>query len=127
MTWQAGTRATIREDYRTLRGQAKSIGVQVIFPSVLPLGEKDEAKNRCIMQINFCLCGWYSHEGFGFYDNWTFFNDLRVSGRNGIHLSRRGKEVSRKRLATVVRWTLKLKDLAGGIQSGSTHAISSGE
>lgn len=74
MTWQAGTWATIREDYRTLKRQAKSIDVAVIFPSVLPLGEKDEAKNRCIMQIHFWLCGW-CHECFGFYDIGRFFND----------------------------------------------------
>ncbi|XP_040977090.1 uncharacterized protein LOC121232754 [Aquila chrysaetos chrysaetos] len=89
----------IKEDYKALGMQAKSIGAQVIFSSILPVRGKGLARNRCIMQINFWLRGWCRCEGFGFYDNGTFFDDYSLLGRDGIHLSRRGKGIFGSSLA----------------------------
>lgn len=86
---------------RTLRGQVKGVDVQVIFPSVLPLGEKDEAKNRCIKKsTSGSVAGAVMRVLV--YDKWTYFI-LSVSGRNGIHLSRGGKGTFGSGLAAVVR------------------------
>ena len=96
----------IKEDYKALGVQVKSIGAQVIFSSILPVRGKGAARNRRIMQINFWLHGWCRHEGFGFYDNGTFFDDYSLLGRDGIHLSRRGKGIFGSRLANLVRRAL---------------------
>ena len=101
--WNLGR---IRQDYKALVVQAKSIGAQVIFSSILPVRGKGAARNRPIMQINFWLCGWCRREGFGSYDNRTFFDDYSLLGRDGIHLSRRGKGIFGSRLANLVRWAL---------------------
>ncbi|KAK4816812.1 hypothetical protein QYF61_023499 [Mycteria americana] len=45
------------------------------------------------MQIKFWLLGWCRCEGFGFYDNRTFFDDYNLLQRDGIHMSRRGKGI----------------------------------
>lgn len=41
------------EDYKALRVQAKSIGVQVFFSSVLPVREKDAVGKTYIKKIRF--------------------------------------------------------------------------
>ena len=102
-SWNLGR---IKEDYKALGVQVKSIGAQVIFSSILPVRGKGAARNRCRMQINFWLRGWCHREGFGFYDNGTFFDDYSLLGRDGIHLSRRGKGIFGSRLANLVRWAL---------------------
>ena len=93
----------IKDDYKALGVQVKNTGVQVIFSSVLPVGGKMEARNRCIMHIHFWLCGWCWCEGFGFYDNGTFCEDYNLSGRDGVHLSRTGRAVFGSRPANLVR------------------------
>lgn len=49
------------------------------------------------------LWDWCHHKGFGFYD--TFFNDLL--GKNGMHMSLRGKGTFHSKLAKSVRQALK--------------------
>lgn len=41
------------------------------------------------MQINT----WLQHQGFGFYDHKTFFDEYNLLGRGGIHLCRKGRQV----------------------------------
>ncbi|GAB0205522.1 hypothetical protein GRJ2_003017800 [Grus japonensis] len=93
----------IKEDYKALGVQDKNIGAQVLFSSILPVGGKGAARNRSIMHINSWLCGWCRHKGFGFYNNRTFFDDYNLLGRDGIHLSGRGKAIFGSRLANLVR------------------------
>jgi len=102
-SWSLGR---IKEDYKALGVQAKSIAAQVLFSSILPVTGKDIARNRHIMQINFWLGGWYHHGGFGFYDSGTFFDDYSLLGRNGIPLSIRGRGIFVSRLANFVRQAL---------------------
>lgn len=42
----------IKEDYKALGGQLKNTGAQVIFSSILPVGRRREARNRCIIHIS---------------------------------------------------------------------------
>ncbi|GAB0184010.1 hypothetical protein GRJ2_000866300 [Grus japonensis] len=81
-------------------------------------------RNRCIRHSNW-LCGWCHREDFGFYDNGTFFDDYNLLERDGIHLSRKGKEIFGSRLANLVRRALNRRTRGGGVQSGNTHAIAS--
>lgn len=93
------------------------VGVQVIVPSVFPLREEDEAKNRCIKKsTSGSVAGAVMRVLV--YDKWTYFI-LSVSGRNGIHLPRRGKGIFGSGLAAVVRWALNRRTW----QVGSKVAI----
>lgn len=40
--------------------------VLVSFSSILTVNWKGAARNRCMMWVNFWLCGWCHHEGLGF-------------------------------------------------------------
>ena len=102
-SWNPGC---IKEDYQALGVQARSIGVHVIFSSILTVRIKGAARSRCIMQINFWLCGWCCPEGYGFYNNGIFFNNCILLGSDKIHLSRRGKGIFGGRLASLVTWAL---------------------
>lgn len=66
---------------------------QVIFSFILLVRKKSAARNRCIMQISYWLCGWCLQEVFGFYENGEFFSDYTLLKRDGIHLSRRDKGI----------------------------------
>jgi len=89
----------IKEDFKALGVKAKSIGAQVIFSSILPVGGRGSARNRRIMSIHTWLRGWCCCEGFGFYDNGTFFNDYNLLERNEVPLSRKGQGTFGNRLA----------------------------
>jgi len=54
------------------------------------------------MGTNSWLRGWCRREGFGFYDNGTFFNDYNPLERDGTHLSTKGKGIFGSRLANLV-------------------------
>ena len=84
----------------------KNVGAQVIFSSILPVQGKGSARNRHIIYINSWLRGWCHREGFGFYDNWVFFNDDNMLGRDGVHLPKKGNRIFSSRLANLVRQAL---------------------
>jgi len=88
----------IKEDFKALGVQAKTIDAQVNFSFFLPFRRKGAARNRCIINIKSRLHGWCHREGFGFYDNKTFFSDYKMLGRDGIHLSTRSKRIFGSRL-----------------------------
>lgn len=99
--WNLGK---VKDNYKALGVQAWSTGAQVTFSFILLVREKGAARNRCIMQINYQLCDWCLHEGFGFYDNGRFFGDYSLLERDGIHLSRRDEGIFGNRLANMLRW-----------------------
>lgn len=53
--------------------------------------------------MNYWLCDWCLHEGFGVYDSGGFFGDYSLLETDGIHLSRRNKEIFGSRLGNMVR------------------------
>lgn len=73
----------IKKDYKAL-GVKKTVA-QIVFSTILPAGEKGAARTRCRMHINVCLHGWCHHEGFGFYDIGTFFNEYNLLEGDEIH------------------------------------------
>jgi len=94
-SWNLGR---IKEDFKALGKQAKSIGAQDTFSSILPVGSKGSARNRHIMNINSWFHGWCNQECF----NGTFFNDYNLLGMDVIHLSRKGKGIFGIRLVDLV-------------------------
>jgi len=92
----------IKEDFKALGVKAKCFGAQVIFSSILPVGGRGSARNRCIMGSSSWLHGWCRRECFGFYVNGTFFNDYNLLERDGTHLSRRDKGIFGNKLANLV-------------------------
>lgn len=48
----------IKEDYKSLRMQVKSIGVEVIFSSILPVRGKSAARNNNLYNANYLMASW---------------------------------------------------------------------
>jgi len=92
----------IKENFKVLGVKAKCFCAQVIFSSILPVGGRGSARNRCIKSINSWLHGWSRYKGLGFSDRGTFFNDYNQLERDEIHLSRKGKGIFGNRLANLV-------------------------
>jgi len=85
----------------------KNPSAQVIFSSILLVGEKRKARNRRVIHINSWLCGWYQLKDFGLYENRTPSEDYDLLGRDGIHPPRRGRAIFSSRLASQVKQALK--------------------
>lgn len=96
----------INGNYKALGRQVKNIGAQVIISFILSVGGNWGTRNKHIIHINSWIqdrCCW---EGYGFYDNGTFFYNCNLLGRDGNHLSRRYKQIFGSRLANLVRQAL---------------------
>lgn len=97
-------------------------------PDGLILPVRGVARSRDIVQVNTRLHGWCHHQGIGFYDHGTFFEEYKFLRRDGIPLSRRAGESSLENSPTVNciihKWTgdWVAKPLCSHKQqSGRTH------
>lgn len=90
----------IKDNCKALVRQVENISAQVLFPSILPAGETETVRSRRRVQIKIWL------RDTGFYDNGFCFNDGNLLGRNGNHLSKKGKRIFSIRLASLVRQAL---------------------
>ncbi|XP_068784552.1 uncharacterized protein [Struthio camelus] len=101
-----GKLETIKQDFRALGMVVKGLGAQVVFSSILAVRGKDGRSSRPIFQVNNWLrhCCW--QQGFGFCDHGTLFEDQQLMGRDGIHLTKRGRRVFANRSASLVRRAL---------------------
>lgn len=74
----------IKENYKALDVRyivhLNNLVTQVIFYCILPVRKKSAARNRHIMQTNFCLSGRCCHEGFGSYNYRTSFDYYSKGG-----------------------------------------------
>uniref|UniRef100_A0A8C3IF96 SGNH hydrolase-type esterase domain-containing protein n=1 Tax=Chrysemys picta bellii TaxID=8478 RepID=A0A8C3IF96_CHRPI len=91
----------IKSDYRALGVRVKEFGAQVVFSSILPVKSRGLGRNRCIMEENAWLRRWCRQESFGFLDHGMLFEE-GLLGKDGVHLSRRGKTLFGHRLANLV-------------------------
>jgi len=57
----------IKRDFRALGRLLKGLGVQVVFSSVLSVGDWDLRKRRRVDMLNEWLCKWCRTQGFGYY------------------------------------------------------------
>ncbi|KAM7138764.1 uncharacterized protein RBU57_016504 [Macrochelys suwanniensis] len=95
----------IKSDYRALGVRVKDFGAQVVFSSILPVKGRGTGRDRCIVEVNAWLRRWCRQEGFGFLNHGMLIQE-GLLGRDGVHLSRRGKTLFGHRLANLVRRAL---------------------
>lgn len=67
--------------------------------------QKQEMTEADTVQMNICFWG-CCHEDFGFCDNGLCFNNCSMLGRDGIHLSIKGKRIVGSSPPNLVRWAL---------------------
>ncbi|XP_074975977.1 uncharacterized protein LOC142069262 [Caretta caretta] len=108
-----GTNDTAKNDlewitahYVALGRRIKEFEAQVVFSSILPVEGKGLGRDRRIMKVREWLHRWCRREGFGFFDHGTVFQEGGVLGRDGLHLTKRGKSIFASRLANLVRRAL---------------------
>ena len=56
----------IKSDFRALGRLPMGSGAQVMFSSVLSVGDWDQHKRRRVGMLNEWLCEWYCAQGFGY-------------------------------------------------------------
>ncbi|CAM4563036.1 unnamed protein product [Lepidochelys kempii] len=90
----------------------------MVFSSILPVEGKGQGRDCRIVEVNEWLRRWCRREGFGFFDHGMVFHEGGVLGRDGLHLTKRGKSIFASRLANLVRMALnrgkETKALRGG-------------
>ncbi|CAM2113005.1 unnamed protein product [Caretta caretta] len=96
----------ITADYVALGRRIKELEAQVVFSSILPVEGKGLGRDRRIVEVNEWLRRWCRREGFGFFDHGMVFHEGGVLGRDGLHLTKRGKSIFASRLANLVRRAL---------------------
>ncbi|XP_065451200.1 protein shisa-4 isoform X1 [Chrysemys picta bellii] len=96
----------ITADYVALGRRIKEFEAQVVFSSILPVQGKGRGRDRRIVEVNEWLRRWCRREGFGFFDHGMVFQEEGVLGRDGLHLTKRGKSIFASRLANLVRRAL---------------------
>ncbi|CAM5113691.1 unnamed protein product [Natator depressus] len=96
----------ITADYVALGRRIKEFEAQVVFSSILPMEGKGQGRDRRIVEVNEWLRRWCRREGFGFFDHGMVFHEGGVLGRDGLHLTKRGKSIFVSRLANLVRRAL---------------------
>ncbi|XP_053898073.1 cytosolic Fe-S cluster assembly factor NUBP1 isoform X1 [Malaclemys terrapin pileata] len=96
----------ITADYVALGRRIKDFRAQVVFSSILPVQEKGLGRDRRIVEVNKWLRRWCWREGFRFFDHGMVFLEGGVLGRDGLHLTKRGKNIFASRLANLVRRAL---------------------
>ncbi|KAG6933402.1 hypothetical protein G0U57_019236 [Chelydra serpentina] len=96
----------ITADYVALGRRIKAFEAQVVFSSILPVAGKGRGRDRRIVEVNEWLRRWCRREGFGFFDHGMVFQEEGVLGRDGLHLTKRGKSIFGSRLANLVRRAL---------------------
>ncbi|XP_073193149.1 uncharacterized protein [Lepidochelys kempii] len=96
----------ITADYVALGRRIKELEAQAVFSSILPVEGKGRDRDRRIVEVNEWLRRWCRREGFGFFDHGMVFHEGGVLGRDGLHLTKRGKSIFASRLANLVRRAL---------------------
>ncbi|CAM5108087.1 unnamed protein product [Natator depressus] len=96
----------ITADYVALGRRIKEFEAQVVFSSILPVEGKGQGRDRRIVEVNEWLRRWCRREGFGFFDHGMVFHEGGVLGRDGLHLTKRGKSIFASRMANLVRRAL---------------------
>ncbi|XP_065436072.1 uncharacterized protein LOC135979801 [Chrysemys picta bellii] len=96
----------ITTDYVALGRRIKEFEAQVVFSSILPVQGKGRGRDRRIVEVNEWLRRWCRREGFGFFNHGMVFQEEGVLGRDGLHLTKRGKSIFASRLANLVRRAL---------------------
>ena len=68
----------------------KGSGVQIVFSSVILLGDRDPERRRRTGQVNNWLRGWCLNQGFGYFDLGQAFEKPGMWAADGLQLSKWG-------------------------------------
>ena len=90
-TTEAATRRlqNIKRDFMFLGKMLKGSGAQVVFSSVLSVGDWDPRRRRHTDQVNDWLRSWCHVQGFGFCDLRRAFERLDMLTLDGEHPTKR--------------------------------------
>jgi len=103
---------------RGFRALVTGSGMQVVFPSILPVAGNDEGRNRKTQQINTTLRDWCHWQNLGFFDHKSVYMMSGLLATDGAHLSQRGKRIFAQVLAglteTAVNEIWRGKDIKSG-------------
>ncbi|XP_073435803.1 uncharacterized protein [Dendrobates tinctorius] len=97
---------TICRDFEDLGKKVKELGAQVVFSSILPVDGHGTRRWNKILQVNNWLRRWCRQQRFGFLDHGVNYLYDGLLARDGVHLTKTGKQVFGSRLATLVRRAL---------------------
>ena len=81
----------IKRDFISLGKMLKGSEAQVVFSSVLSVGDWNPRRRQRMHQVNEYLCNWCHVQGFGFHDLGNSFERLNMLTRDGVHLNKMGK------------------------------------
>ena len=96
----------IKRDFRTLGRLLKGLGVQVVFSSVLSVGDGDPHKRGRVDMLNEWFCGWCHTQGFGYYGSGHSLEKRGMLTADGSQLARRVTNILGNKLAGLISWAL---------------------
>uniref|UniRef100_A0A8D0KK09 SGNH hydrolase-type esterase domain-containing protein n=1 Tax=Salvator merianae TaxID=96440 RepID=A0A8D0KK09_SALMN len=98
--------ATVCSDFEDLGKKVKELGAQVVFSSILPVDGHGKRRWDRILEVNNWLRQWCYQQGFGFLNHGENYLYDGLLARDGLHLTKTGKNVFGKRLASLIRRAL---------------------
>ena len=81
-------------------------GPQAVFSSVLPVRGIGRESADGINKINKWLREWCHEKGFGYLCHETSFAKSGLLGKDGVHLSEKGKTIVGSKLSSLIRRAL---------------------
>jgi len=101
-----GDFATICRDFEDLGREVKKLGAQVVFSSILPVDGHGPRRWNMVLRVNNWLRRWCYQQGFGFLDHGVNYLYDGLLARDGLHLTKTGKDTFGRRLAGLIRRAL---------------------
>lgn len=109
-----GNLGSIKWDYRALGAVVKVMGAQVVpTSSVLLMRGKDVRKRALIEEVKNWLWNWCGQQGLRFCDRGTLFEDQCLLGRDGVQLSKWGKDNFADSMADLIRRAINKEEGEG--------------
>ena len=96
----------ITADFEELGRELKNFGAQIVFSSILPVLGRGIERERKILRVNDWLRRWSRREGFGFWDHGLRFLEDGLLAKDGLHLTRTGKNVFGHSMRNLIRRAL---------------------
>ena len=97
----------IKTDFEALGGKLKNIGAQIVLSSILRVLGTGLEGERKILRVNDWLRRWCRRESFGFWDQGLRYLEDGLLARDGLHLTRAGKNVFGDSMKNLITRTLK--------------------
>ena len=92
----------IKRDFRALGRLLKGSGAQVVFSSVLSVGDWDPHKRKRVDTLNEWHCEWCCAQGFGYYGLGCSLEQGGMLRADGSRLTRRATNILGNKLSGLV-------------------------